>query len=205
MAEYPNGQTIWNYLVDKLDNEYGAAGLMGNLYWESGLITYRVEGDFSAGYTISLEYTRKVDTGEIPESTFVSDAIGYGLAQWTYYTRKQGLYNMKETLGQSIGSISVGLEYLWWELNNLPEFSIVLTTLKNATSIREASDIVLTRFENPAVQTEAVKIQRAATGVDIYNKYSGTGGAIIPYPVATKRRLKSAERFLVLSTLFKRR
>lgn len=205
MAEYPNGQTIWNYLVYKLDNEYGAAGLMGNLYWESGLIPYRVEGDFSAGYTKSLEYTRKVDTGEMPESTFVSDAVGYGLAQWTYYTRKQGLYDMKETLGQSIGSISVGLEYLWWELNNLPEFRIVLTTLKNATSIREASDIVLTRFENPAVQTEAVKRQRAATGVDIYNKYSGTGGAIIPFSVTNKKRLRSAERFLVLSTLFKRR
>lgn len=32
-----NEQKIWNYLKSKLNNDYGVAGLMGNLYAESGL------------------------------------------------------------------------------------------------------------------------------------------------------------------------
>ena len=30
-------EKIWNFLKEKIINEYGAAGLMGNLYAESGL------------------------------------------------------------------------------------------------------------------------------------------------------------------------
>ena len=29
-------EQIWNYLFNKLQNEYGAAGVMGNLFVESG-------------------------------------------------------------------------------------------------------------------------------------------------------------------------
>lgn len=206
MAEYPNGQAIWNFLVAKLGNEYGAAGMMGNLYWESGLIPYRKEGDFTTGYTLSLEYTAGVNNGTISENTFVNDAVGYGLAQWTYYTRKQALYDWKQQRGVSIGDLGLALDYLWWELNNLTEFRIVLTTLQSAQSIREASDIVLTRFENPADQSEAVKQQRANTATDIYNTYHGSsGGEITPLPKSKRKYLKSAERFLIMSTVFNRR
>lgn len=206
MAEYPNGQAIWNFLVAKLGNEYGAAAMMGNLYWESGLIPYRKENDGTPGYTLSIEYTNGVNNGTISEYTFVNDRVGYGLAQWTYDTRKQGLYDWKQQRGVSIGDLRLGLDYLWWELNNINEFRIVLTTLQTTNSIREASDIVLTRFENPRDQSEAVKQQRANTSTDIYNTYHGSsGGDITPFPVSKRKRLKSAERFLIMRTVLNRR
>ena len=36
-------ERIWNYLYEKIGNKFGVAGLMGNLYAESGLIFNRVE------------------------------------------------------------------------------------------------------------------------------------------------------------------
>ena len=85
---------IWDYFLAKLGNAYGVAGLMGNLQAESGLCPYRVQGDFSTGWTESANYTARVDSGEISEDDFVNNGPGgggYGLAQWTFWSRKQGL------------------------------------------------------------------------------------------------------------------
>lgn len=182
------GQQIWNALMTEIDNEYGVAGLMGNLSAESGLIPYRLQGDFSTGYTTSLNYTQTVDNGTVTEYDFVNNGPnggGYGLAQWTFPSRKQALYNMKQSMGVSIGNIDLALTYLIYELNN--SYTSVLNTLKNATSIREASDVVLHDFENPADQSESVEILRAGIGQNIYDEYSG---GVIP-PTPKKKKSKS--------------
>lgn len=173
-------QTIWNYFKGKIGNEYGVAGLMGNLQAESGLYPNRVQGDIPYS-SYSVEYTAKVDSGEISENDFVNNGPnggGYGLCQWTYPTRKQALYNMYKTGYTSIGSINLALDYLWWELQN--SYAGVLSVLKTATSIREASDKVLHDFENPADQSTSVEAQRASMGQAFYNTYSGTGGGTDP-------------------------
>jgi hypothetical protein len=161
--------------MTEINNEFGVAGLMGNLLSESGLIPYRLQGDFTDGYTTSLTYTKKVDSGTISEYNFVHNGPnggGYGLAQWTYYTRKQALYNMKQKMGVSIGSINLALTYLIYELNH--SYPSVLNALKNAGSIREASDVVLHDFERPQDQSESVEEYRASLGNDVYAEYMGT-------------------------------
>lgn len=167
---------IWGALLSDIGNEYGVAGLMGNLQAESGLIPYRVQGDFSDGYTESISYTSKVDNGTISEYDFVNNGPGgggYGLAQWTYYTRKQALMNLKKSGGySSIGSVELACAYLLYELKN--DFPGVYNTLKTATSIRVASDSVLHDFESPADQSESVEILRANLGIAIYNELSGS-------------------------------
>ena len=169
-----NSGYIWAYFKEKIGNEYGVAGLMGNLDAESGLHPDRVQGDVPYS-DYSKEYTANVDNGVITEYDFVYNGPGgggYGLAQWTFYTRKQALYNMHKSGGySSIGSIELACDYLWYELQ--ASFPGVLSVLKSATSIRQASDKVLHDFENPADQSEAVEIQRAAMGQVYYDMYSG--------------------------------
>lgn len=169
-------QTIWNYLKNKIGNEYGVAGLMGNLQAESGLQPNNLENAYETtlGYT-DESYTSAVDNGTYSESQFVNDKAGYGLAQWTYYTRKQALYDKYKSGGySSIGDINLALDYLWYELEN--SYAGVLSVLKSATSIREASDKVLHDFENPADQSESVEEYRTELGTEIYNSLKGTGG-----------------------------
>ncbi len=181
-----NAKRIWDYLLDKLGNEYGVAGLMGNLEKESGLYPDRVQGDIPYS-SYSQEYTAKVDSGEISEYDFVHNGPGgggYGLAQWTYSTRKQGLYDMWKSGGySSIGSLELALDYLWYELNK--SYSGVVSVLKSATSVREASDKVLHDFEKPANHegNTAKEEEREALGLAWYNKYSGSApGTPTPTP-----------------------
>ena len=178
-------KTIWDYLVKKLGNEYGAAGLMGNLQAESDLCPFRVQGDLSADYAVSAAYTAQVDSGAISKEDFMHNGPGgggYGLAQWTFYTRKQALYEMKVSGGYpSIGNINLALDYLWWELNT--SYYNVLAVLYTARTVRQASDIVLHQFENPADQSEAVELTREALGQAWYDKYSGSS----PSPTPTKK------------------
>lgn len=191
-------QYIWNYFTGKIGNEYGVAGLMGNLQAESGLHCDRVQGDIPYS-SYSQEYTAQVDSGAISENDFVHNGPGgggYGLAQWTYYSRKQALYNMYKSGGYaSIGSVELACEYLWWELQN--SYPSVLRTLQSASSIREASDVVLHDFENPADQSESVEVLRESLGQAIYNELTGTGGGgdtptpptpEPPTPTITKRK-----------------
>lgn len=182
----PYEQKIWDFLVDKLGNEYGAAGLMGNLFAESGLYPDRVEGDIPYS-SVSQTYTSLVDAGLVTEDDFVHNGSGYGLAQWTYYTRKQDLWNTWKTGWPSIGDIDMQLNFLYGELTIL--FPSVLSTLKSATSIRQASDKVLHDFENPADQSVSVEELRESYGQGYYNRFAsgtgGGGGTVDPDPTPT--------------------
>ena len=59
-----NEEKIWNYLCDKIGNEYGAAGCMGNIFCESGLSPTNLENTYEKklGYSDS-EYVTAVDNG----------------------------------------------------------------------------------------------------------------------------------------------
>lgn len=168
MANYK--KTIWDYLLNKIGNKYGVAGLMGNLQAESNLQPNNLQNSYetSLGFT-DESYTTAVDNGSYSKNSFVNDSAGYGLAQWTYAPRKQALYELYKSGGySSIGSIDLALDYLWYELNN--SYTGVLSVLKSATSIRVASDKVLHDFENPQVQNENTEIYRCELGTAIYNE-----------------------------------
>lgn len=166
---------IWDYFLDKIGNEYGVAGLMGNLYAESALKPNNLQNSYEGtlGYTDET-YTSAVDTGSYSKDQFINDSAGYGLAQWTYHSRKQALYEMYENGDySSIGSIELACDYLWYELEN--DFSDVLYYLQHATNVKTASNKVLHDFESPADQSASVENERNNYGVYYYNKYANEG------------------------------
>lgn len=185
-----NPRRIWDYFLDKLGNAYGVAGLMGNLEAESGLHPDCVQGDIPYS-SYSQEYTAQVDSGAISMVDFVHNGPGgggYGLAQWTYYTRKQGLYELWKSGGYtSIGSLELALDYLWYELQR--DFPSVVSTLKTAQSVREASDKVLHDFENPADQSVTVGEKRENMSLTWYNRFVNSGGGCCPAPIRHKMSL----------------
>lgn len=163
-------EVIWNFLLRHIGNAYGVAGLMGNLYAESGLRANNLQNTYERAFGLTdAEYTRNVDNGIYTD--FADDHAGYGLAQWTYPTHKQLLLDFAKARGVSIGDLSMQLDFLWEELNR---FTAVLSVLKSAKSIREASDVVLTKYEKPADQSEAVQEKRAKYGQEIYSRYVKT-------------------------------
>ena len=164
-----NEEKAWNFLKSKIPNDFGVAGLMGNLYAESGISPQNLQNSYEKklGFT-DATYTAAVDSGSY--ANFVHDSAGYGVAQWTFWSRKEALLNYVKALGASIGDLEAQLGFLYKELSE--SYPSVLAALKTATSVRAASDKVLTDFERPADQSETVKIKRASYGQTYYDKYA---------------------------------
>lgn len=180
-----NAAKIWKYLIGKGLSECGVAGLMGNLHAESALAPNNLQNTYSKKLGMTdAEYTAAVDSGAY--TNFVRDSAGYGLAQWTYWSRKEGLLTFAKAAGKSIGDLGMQLDFLWKELSE--GYTSVLRALRNAKTVREASDVVLTKYERPADQSESVKKKRAQYGETFLKKYGGkaSGGeavAATPYLV----------------------
>lgn len=165
-------QKMWDYLLAAGLNEYGVSGLMANICAESGLNPQNLQNthEKKLGFT-DAAYTAAVDNGSY--TNFVKDGAGYGLCQWTYPSRKANLLAYARGVKKSIGDPYMQLDFLLKELRE--SFAPVLSTLKTAASVREASDCVLTQFERPADMSEAVKVKRAGYGQKYYDKYARKG------------------------------
>lgn len=159
-------------------SDCGVAGLMGNLYAESGLRSTNLQNTYEKSLGMDdLTYTAAVDSSAY--GNFVTDKAGYGLAQWTYWSRKQALLEYAIVKGTSIGDCQMQCEFLMDELRR--NYPTLLSLLKSTTSVRQASDAVLTQFEKPSNQSEAVKVKRASYGQTYFDKYGkNTAGCWIP-------------------------
>lgn len=164
-----NEETIWNFFKGKGLNDFAIAGIMGNLFAESSLNPKNLQNSYekSLGFTDD-SYTKAVDDGSY--GNFVKDSAGYGLAQWTYYSRKQALLDYAKSVGKSIGDLGMQSEFMWKELQG---YTSVVNTLKSATSVLEASNAILLQYERPADQSESVQKKRADCGQKYFNKFAG--------------------------------
>ena len=151
----------------------GIFGLFGNLYAESGMKPGNLQNSSEKKLGLTDEaYTAAVDSGNY--KNFVHDSAGYGLAQWTYWSRKEAMLAFHQAKGASIGDALTQAEFLYKELSE--GYKSVLSVLKAAASIREASDAVLLQFERPADQSEAVRKKRAGFGQEYEALYQKEGG-----------------------------
>ena len=168
-------KVMWDYFKSQGLNDYGIAGLMGNLYAESGLRACNLQNTYEKKLGMTdAEYTIAVDNGTY--TNFVNDSAGYGLAQWTYWSLKRDMLNYFQSKKKSIGDLKTQMEFLAHQLST--SYKSVWTTLKNATSVLEASNAVLLKFERPADQSEAVQTKRASYGQNYYKMF-GTGTVTI--------------------------
>jgi hypothetical protein len=171
-------KTIWEYLKAQGLTDAGAAGLMGNLYAESGLRPNNLQNSYEGKLGMAdAEYTEMVDRGTY--ANFGNDRAGYGLAQWTYPSRKAALLAYAKAAGKSIGDLEMQLGFLMQELST--GYKTVLNVLRTTVSVREASDIVLLQFERPADQSEARRKQRAEYGQKYFDKYAKKGGGVMGF------------------------
>lgn len=164
-----NEEKIWNFFQSKGLNDYACAGILGNANAESGLKPDNLQDTYQRKLNMTdEEYTRAVDNETY--NNFIYDAAGYGIFQFTFWSRKRDILNYARTTNRSIGDLEMQLEYAWLELTE--SYPSVLNTLKNATSVKQASDVFMVKFESPADQSESAKNKRASYGQKYYDKYA---------------------------------
>ena len=89
----------------------GAAGCTANILHESNGRPENVENTCPIS---DEDYTRGVDDGSY--TNFVHDRYGYGLCQWTYYTRKEALLKYAKEHGVSIADADMQFQFMAREL-----------------------------------------------------------------------------------------
>lgn len=157
-----------NYFRTKGFTDFGISGLYGNIYCESGLIPNNLQNTYNVSLGMTdEEYTKAVDNGSY--TNFVYDSAGYGICQWTYWSRKKNMLDFAQSHNKSIGDYEMQLDFLYQEL--CQSYSNVVSVLTSAKSIREASNAVLLNFERPADQSQSVQDRRTSEGQKFYDKY----------------------------------
>lgn len=193
-----NEKIIWDKLIGAGLSTAGAAGLMGNLKAESNLEPKNLQNTYERklGYN-DESYTAAVDSGKY--TNFAHDAAGYGLAQWTYHTRKAALLAFAKERGASIGDLGMQLDFLLKELQE--DYKAVWVALCMAQNVRGASDVVLLQFERPADTSENVRKLRASFGEKFLSELSGekntpgegvpSGEEVLPNPPMPEQETSS--------------
>jgi hypothetical protein len=151
------------YVMDLLVGTYhypvnGAAGIVGNLMAESGVLPSRIEGSTAATPMRAASFAGATTTFT-PEEVMNRSAAtgvgprmpGIGLAQWTTPARRSGLFQPTSG-GRQLGSsilfdMDAQVAYLVSELQANAGLNASLTAA--GVTLNDASDDVVYRFEIP--------------------------------------------------------
>ena len=148
---------IYKYLIKNKCTVSGALGILGNLYCESGLSSINLENTYNTKFGMTdVEYTDAVDNGSY--KNFVKDSAGYGLAQWTYWSRKQALLDFAQSRSASIGDMDMQLDYLVKELKT--NYKAVWDKMTTSKDLFECVSYFMLNFERPANQSESAQKNR---------------------------------------------
>jgi len=177
---------LWNFFLGRGMTVAGVTGLMGNLYVESHCCPFELEGweqEYDYCYEQLINVIRYYNRDQFRTRTYkYGTKKGFGLAQWTYPTRKNDLWDWDyaragNTYPTMLGDMVSDAEFLVHEMQTgYPGVWNVLTT---SNDVRTCSNKVLHDFESPEDQSTAVEISRYNYSLRVAQDLGG----ITPPPV----------------------
>lgn len=161
-------QTVVEALIEGGFTEEMAAGIVGNMHYESGIEPARAE----VGYP------------------FPSDR-GWGLVQWTFTRNTQLVNKVKSELGPKyytndprsltddewLELLELQINHIFWEAEG--GYKAIFDDMRAASSVTEASTIFLERYEIPA-DIAGQRPIRAAMAESVLRRYQEGGVSAIP-------------------------
>ena len=165
-----NEEKIFKFLTENLGyNVAAACGVMANLYSESAFIPTNLENLYESklGYN-DLSYTYAVDSGKY--TNFVRDTAGYGLCQWTYWTRKQELLNFAKKSGTSIGDLNMQLNFMKKEITGTSTDKYARAAQNTADGAYKVGYYYCENYERPAQKKDEKSVSRGNLAKNTYWK-----------------------------------
>lgn len=176
---------LWALLKKYGLSDAGVAAVMANMQGESHLKASNLQNTFESklGYTDEA-YTAAVDSGKY--KNFVNDKAGYGLCQWTFWSRKQALLNHVKAANKSIGDPEAQVAFMFVELSG---YTSLLNLLQTSNDVDKCTREFCKQFERPAGYDEPrVQNPRVDYAKDFLSKF-GTEDkqSKVPYRVKVSR------------------
>lgn len=188
-------ETIWLTLTQIYGyTDISTAAIMGNLQYESGLRSNNAENLYVGNNTSGTEdkdiaYTNMMNNnragfcdkdvawngatnGSSLSGKERDGYVGYGLAQWTWWSRKAVLWDMAHEAGVSIDDVGIQLKVLDYELCN--GYKACRDAMQATSDLTVATTAFLKQYEKPADQSDTVVAKRTAAALSYYNTYSGS-------------------------------
>ena len=174
--------------------DIATAAIMGNLQYESGLRSNNAENLYVGNNTSGTEdkdvaYTNMMNNNraafcdkDVAWSGATNGSslsgrqrdgyVGYGLAQWTWWSRKAVLWDMAHEAGVSIDDVGIQLKVLDYELSD--GYKSCKNIMQSTNDLTVATTAFLKQYEKPADQSDSVVAKRTAAALSYYNTYSGS-------------------------------
>ena len=131
-------EQAYNFFKAQGLTDAGTFGLMANIDAESNFRPDNLQNTYEKKLGMTdAEYVAAVDAGT---HDFANDCAGFGLCQWTYWSRKKALLDHVKGLGVSVADTEGQLLFVVKEM--VASYVSLWQLLKTTTSIKEASDAV---------------------------------------------------------------
>ena len=147
-------RTIFDTLISAGLTREGALGLMGNMKAESGMKANIAQRGMTK--LSDEQYTAAADNGLID---FVHDQCGYGLCQWSWYSRKENLLAAARKAGVSVGDEAMQVQFCLKELREW--YPNVWRELTSSQDLLQCTQLVCTQYERPAVNNVGARYEFA--------------------------------------------
>lgn len=162
---YDNAKIIYEFFKSKFSNEYAIFGIIANLHAESGLKPNNAQNSYK------ISDAKYVEEHLPYRHVFSRDKIGFGLAQWTHWERKERFWDwMIENVGGNVNDwldVLQQCKFIWYELDKY--YHPAVEALKISTSIYKATEIFCKTYEQPKDTSETAITKRSAFGEAYYN------------------------------------
>ena len=160
-------KTIYNDLRKYGMTHEGACAMLGNMKAESSMTANIAQRGMTS---LSDEaYTRKFDSD--PDSC-IKDACGYGLCQWTFWSRKSNLWQFAQNWGVSVGSEDMQTAFAVQELKD--DFPDLWKYLCTTNALYTAVERICKEFERPAVNNIATRYAFAESFLEELSPHQAT-------------------------------
>lgn len=147
--------------------EAGCA-LLANIQAESAFVPNNLEDGYEGHVGMTdQQYTEAVDSGRY--TNFIYDRCGYGLCQWTYWSRKKMLLKYAINNNASIGSFEMQREFIFYEMRQ--SFPVIWTACRTSHDLEYLVHELLYKWENPDEKENNMK-RRLASAQGFYQKYA---------------------------------
>jgi len=112
-----NTEKVYNFFVAKGVEPAVSAAFTGNFLRETG-------GSMDPSIT---------EGGSLTTPFAVDDGVGYGIAQWTFQTRKERLRDFADLTDGGVNSLKTQLDFVWYELTGQPSIPGVVGGAASST------------------------------------------------------------------------
>lgn len=175
-------QTIYERLRKAGCTPTGALALMGNWECESNCEPCRVQGDFQSDRLKSQNYASRIDNGRVSDEEWCRDGKGWGLAMWTFWSRKRDLLTFCRRNSISVANEEAQVDFAVNELKTAYKALWADLTTCGEEDLYKMVELVCKQYERPAYNNVQ---ERANAAVAIRNELQGKAVESIDNSVAT--------------------